>query len=105
MKKLSILIGAVALVMAMAGSAFASGGHGWSSNSLDPMGHAWIKIEPPSHAETVPAAPNIAYLDSYGHWAVLSPLPVAREGVSVKMPPAGKFVCFDSSRFSCAISD
>ena len=105
MKKLSIFIGAGLLVLAMAGAAFAWSGHGWSSNSLDPMGRAWIKITPPSHAETAQAAPNIAYLDSNGRWAVNNPWPVAREGISIKKAPAGKFVCFDSTGRSCAVSD
>ncbi len=105
MRKLLILIGAGLFVLAMAGAASARSGHGWSSNSLDPMGHAWIKITPPSHAETAQIAPNIAYLDSNGRWAVNNPWPVAREHVAVKTAPAGKFVCFDSTGRSCAVSD
>ncbi len=105
MKKLYISIGAALLVLAMAGAASAWAGHGWSSNSLDPMGHAWITIQAPSQAETAHAAPNIAYLDSNGLMAVQNPWPLTSEGVSVKAAPAGKFVCFDSASRSCAVSD
>ena len=105
MKKLSILIGAGLFVFAIAGAASAWSGNGWSSNSLDPMGHAWITIQAPSHAETTHVAPNVAFLDSNGLMAVQNPWPVANEGVSVKATSAGKFVCFDSANRSCAVSD
>ncbi len=105
MKRLLIFIGAGLLVMAMASVALASSGNGWSSGSLDPMGHAWIKITPPSHSETAPVAPNVVYLDSNRLWAAQNPWPVAREGVLAQKTPTGKFICFDSAKLSCAVSD
>ncbi|MHB8174665.1 MAG: hypothetical protein ACYDFU_09445 [Nitrospirota bacterium] len=105
MKKLSMFITAGLFVMAFAGAAYAWSGHGWSSNSLDPMGYASISIQAPSHAETAQIPPDITYLDSNGIWAVQSPVSVAREGMAAKTAPAGKFVCFDSTGRSCAVSD